>query len=288
MKLSVIIPCLNAADTISLQLEALAKQEWSEPWEVIIADNGSCDQTVAIAQNYQERLPKLQIVDASSKSGAAHARNVGASVAKGEALVFCDADDEVAPGWVAAMGEALSKYDLVGGRNEHWKLNEPWLVKIYGCQEGDGIFMNHPYLPLQSGCNLGVKRSLHEAIGGFDENIFILDDVDYSWRLQQVGIKPHEVKDALVHYRFRNSIIGICRRAWDMGRQEALLYKKHRSMGMPQLMSWKSFVRTAVMFPLRFLLLKVRNKVSLTQCLMDLAWRGGQLRGCIKYGYLPF
>ncbi|MDM9379322.1 glycosyltransferase [Chlorogloeopsis sp. ULAP01] len=286
MKLSVIVPCFNAEKTLAVQLEALAKQEYSEAWEVIIADNGSCDRTLEIAHEYLAKLPNLQIVDASDKPGAAHARNISALVAKGEYLAFCDADDEVAPGWVAAMGEALSKYDLVGGRDEHWKLNEPWIVKVFGCEEGSGIY-NHPYLPMLSGNNLGVRRSLHKAIGGFDETLLQLQDVDYCWRLQQAGAKPYEATDALVHFRLRSDTISICRRAWKTGCQEALLYKKHRSMGMPQLISWKSLLKTAVMLPMR-LLLQVRDKVSLVQCLMELAWRGGQLRGCIKYGYLPF
>ncbi len=290
MKLSVIIPCFNAADTIEVQLEALAQQEWLEPWEIIIADNGSTDETIKIVQSYQQRLPfgdKLKIVNASKKRGAAHARNVGASVADSEALVFCDADDEVASGWVAAMGKALCEYDLVGGRDEHTKLNQPWLVKTYGCENGFGVGFDHPYLPLISGNNFGVKRKLHQAIGGFDENIAILDDVDYGWRIQQQGIKPHEVEGALVHFRFRYSIKDICRRAWKMGCQEALLYKKHREMGMPQLISWKTILKTAVMFPLRFLT-RFRDKAALTQSLMDLAWRGGQLQGCFKYNYLPW
>ncbi len=72
-----------------------------------------------------------------------------------------------------------------------------------------------------------------------------------------------------------------------MGCQEALLYKKHREMGMPQLISWKTILKTAVMFPLRFLT-RFRDKAALTQSLMDLAWRGGQLQGCFKYNYLPW
>ncbi|RUR74190.1 glycosyltransferase family 2 protein [Chlorogloeopsis fritschii PCC 9212] len=286
MKLSVILPCFNAEKTLAVQLEALAQQEYSKAWEVVIADNGSCDRTLAIAHEYLAKLPNLQIVDASYKPGAAHARNIGALVARGEYLAFCDADDEVAPGWVAAMGEALSKYDLVGGRDEHWKLNEPWIVQVFGCEEGSGIY-NHPYLPMLSGNNLGVKRFLHEAIGGFDETLLQLEDVDYCWRLQQAGAKPYEVTDAVVHFRLRTSTMSICDRAWKMGCQEAVLYKKHRPIGMPQLISWKTLLKTGVMLPLR-LLLQVRNKVTLVQCLMELAWRGGQLRGCIKYGYLPF
>lgn len=290
MKLSVIIPCFNAADTIAVQLEALAQQEWVEPWEIIIADNGSTDRSIEIIKTYQQRLlfgDKLKIVDASKKRGAAHARNVGASVAQSEALAFCDADDEVAPGWVAAMGTALCEYDLAGGRDEHYKLNEPWLVKTFGCENGFGVGFDHPYLPLISGNNFGVKRKLHQAIGGFDENIAILDDVDYGWRIQQQGIKPHQVEDALIHFRFRNNIKDICSRSWNMGCQEALMYKKHRQLGMPQLISWKTIIKTAVMFPPRFLT-RLRDKAALTQSLMDLAWRGGQLQGCFKYNYLPW
>src|SRR6266545_10527 len=108
MKLSVVVPCFNSAKTIAIQLEALANQTWSEPWEVIVADNGSTDSSVAIAESYKKRLPHLRIVDASDRRGAGHARNVGAAAAAGDLLAFCDADDEVAPGWLSAMGQALS------------------------------------------------------------------------------------------------------------------------------------------------------------------------------------
>jgi len=72
MKLSVIIPCFNAATTV--QLEALAHQHWCEPWEVIVSNNGSTDETVAIVEQYQEKLSNLRIVDSSDQRGAAHAR----------------------------------------------------------------------------------------------------------------------------------------------------------------------------------------------------------------------
>ena len=71
-----------------------------------------------------------------------------------------------------------------------------------------------------------------------------------------------------------------------MGCQEPLLYTKHQ--GMPKLITWKIFVKAAIKLPLQFLMFKVSDKKSLGKWLMDLAWRGGQLKGCIKYGYLPF
>ncbi|NJN88072.1 MAG: glycosyltransferase family 2 protein, partial [Leptolyngbyaceae cyanobacterium SL_7_1] len=103
MQLTVVIPCYNAAGTIAIQLEALARQEFSQPWELIVADNGSTDGTQAIAEKYADQFTHFRLVDASAQRGAAHGRNVGVSVAQSDAIVFCDADDEVAPGWLSAM-----------------------------------------------------------------------------------------------------------------------------------------------------------------------------------------
>ena len=121
MNLSVIVPCLNAADTISVQLKALAGQHWSEPWEVIVSDNGSTDNTLEIVKQYAKQSSLFHVVDASHHRGRGVARNVGARHASGEALAFCDADDEVAPGWVAAIGEALRRHDFVASRFERKK-----------------------------------------------------------------------------------------------------------------------------------------------------------------------
>ncbi|WP_236849407.1 glycosyltransferase family 2 protein, partial [Chlorogloeopsis fritschii] len=157
MNISVIIPCFNAADTIAIQLEALANQQWSQPWEVIISDNGSTDNSVSIVEQYQTRIPNLRIIDSSDRQGAGHARNVAAKVAKGDSLLFIDADDEVAPGWLAAMGEALSKYDFVAGYDDYNKLNDPWIVKCYQYENGTGVIENTYYLPFAGSGNLGIK-----------------------------------------------------------------------------------------------------------------------------------
>jgi glycosyltransferase involved in cell wall biosynthesis len=124
-KLSVIMPCLNGAATIAIQLEALAAQQWSEPWEVIIADNGSTDATFQIIEQYHDRLPGLRVVNASDKPGSAHARNVGVRAASADRLAFCDVDDMVEPGWVAAMGNALAEHDFVASIVALDKLNDP-------------------------------------------------------------------------------------------------------------------------------------------------------------------
>ena len=283
MKLSVVIPCFNAADTIVPQLEAFTKQNCSQPWEIIIADNGSTDDTIKFVKQFQQSLPNLRIVDASGTKGAAHARNVGASVALSENIAFCDADDEVTTQWVGAMMEALSKYDFVAGYSDYSKLNETWVVKCCGLREANGI-KDYVYLKYAAGNNLGVKRSVHNAIGGFDETMVLLQDVDYCWRIQKTGIKLEPASNAVVNFRFRNTIKGMYRRCWRLACYDILLHQKHQKMGMPKLMKWRSFTKDAAILPLKFLL-KVRDKESFVRWLLDLAWLGGHLQGCIKYKY---
>lgn len=86
--MSGIIPCLNAAGTVATQFEALANQSYSEPWEVIVSDNGSTDEIVNEVKRYESRLPHLRIVEASDKRGQAHARDIGAKFALGNRLFF--------------------------------------------------------------------------------------------------------------------------------------------------------------------------------------------------------
>lgn len=285
MNLSVIVPCFNSADTIAFQLEALANQQCSDPWEIVVADNGSTDDTVAIIKQYQQHIPHLRFVEAFARRGSAHARNVGVSVAKSEALAFCDADDEVDRGWVAAMIKALSNYDLVAGSNEYSKLNQLWVIQCCRYTEGNGV-NKHPYFPYAGASNLGVKRSVHEMVGGFDETMFSLQDVDYCWRIQEAGKTLNSAKDALVHFRFRNTVEGLYRRAWKLGCYDILLHQKHQQVGMPKLIKWQGFVKEAVILALKFIL-RVRDRESWIKWLLDFAWFAGHLQGCIKYKYLP-
>ena len=131
--------CLDAAETVERQLEALAAQEVSQPWELVVADNGSRDETAAIVERYRDRLPELRVVDASYRRGQAHALNVGVAEARGAAVLFCDADDEVASGWLGARSDALREHEFVASRGDATQLNEPWLVETREAQPAGGL-----------------------------------------------------------------------------------------------------------------------------------------------------
>ncbi len=283
MKLSVIIPCLNGAETIEAQLEALASQHWSEPWEVIISDNGSTDGTLEIVAQYKERIPNLRVADASDKRGQPHALNVGAKAAHSEAMAFCDADDEVAPGWVAAMGEALRKYDFVAGPWDLEKLNPAWLQARHPQQTGLNQYRYPRYLPHAGSGNMGVKRTLHESVGGFDESMPYLFDTDYCFKMQLAGTELHFVPEAVMHIRTVHRLGDIYRKAISNGEYNVVLYKRYRPLGMPKL-SLKAGLRGW----LRLLqhLPSIRDQANFATWMWDFGWRLGRVKGCIRHRVL--
>ena len=71
---SVVVVMRNAAATIGEQLEALSRQDYAGPWEVVLADNGSTDDSVAVARQWEDRLP----LRTSLRSMAPHPRSMGA------------------------------------------------------------------------------------------------------------------------------------------------------------------------------------------------------------------
>ncbi len=286
MRLSVVIPCLNAADTIGFQLEALANQDWAEPWEVIVSDNGSTDKSRAIVESYLGRLPHLRLVDSSDRQGAAHARNVGVLASESESVLFTDADDEVAENYVAVMGEALRKYDFVACAFDTVTLNERWQSESWAnSQESDLIEFNPRFLPFGGGGSLGVKRRLHLAVGGFDTSISFrtgMEDADYCWRIQLAGTELKFVPETAIRYRYPKEYLAMYRQMRNLSQGAIRLYKRFRPLGMPEMrVSWK-----AELVGLKGLLLKlprVRGKVNYAKWVRRFGWQVGRLRGSFKY-----
>ena len=246
MKLSVIIPCLNAAATIGVQLDALVNQQWEQPWEIVVADNGSIDDSLVIVERYRDKLPNLRVVDASARGGQPYALNSGAAAARSDALAFCDADDEIAPGWVAAMGEALLKYDFVACRVDFTKLNPPWAQAVFrGHAQQNGRLSKTtypPYLCHAGGGTLGVKKSLHEAVGGFDEALPYHHDTDFCFKVQLKGVELHFVSEAVLYVRCRDTLTGFLRQACHWAEYSVLIYKMYRPVNSKDFRPWKEFL----------------------------------------------
>ena len=284
---SVIIPCYNCAEVIGLQLEALAGQQIDQPWEVVLADNGSSDDLAAAIEPFQSRFDCLRIVAAGDEKGSAYARNVGAKAARSELLLFADADDEVGEGWLAAMLEALRVHDFVGCRMDFEKLNpsEDGRARRSLQQQGLQPYTYPSFLPHAAGGTLGVRRSVHEEVGGFDTSLLRLQDTDYCWRIQLAGHEMHFVPDAVVHYRLRESLGETWRQAFRYGEYNVKLYSLYKGKGMGKLTlvrmlrGWYSLLRQ---------LPQLLDEERRGKVVWNMAWRIGRIYGSFRYRVLAF
>ena len=286
MKLSVVIPCRNAAATIAVQLAALGRQQWDEEWEVIIADNGSTDATLTIIEQSSDGLPSLQVVDASDRRGAGHARNVGALFARGEAIAFCDADDEVGDGWLAAIGAALEEHAIVASRFDIEKLNPPWIVGRLRNPQAAGVqrIKYPPYLQHAGGSGLAVRRGLHQEIGGFDVSLSQLEDTDYCFRAQRLGHDLFFAADAVVHVRYSSNPVGLFRQSRLWAESNELMYKRYGE-GCRMEHPWLAYARTW-----RDLILnapRVLHKETRSAWMKTLGTQIGLLEGALRYRVPP-
>ncbi len=225
--LSVILCVYNGADRMSGQLDALLDQTWDQAWDIVIVDNGSTDATAAVAAAYAQRDPRISVVDASDRRGLSHARNVGVARSRGRAVAFCDDDDCVASGWVAAMGRALADHRVVASRMEYDLLSDGVANLGRAAYQGDGIERVFGY-PIVVGA-AGWQREVWDVLGGNDEDLdFSGEDHDMALRAHlELGIDPYFALDAVYHYRRRSGAGPTFHQAHRYGRAQVVLYERY-------------------------------------------------------------
>src|SRR5262245_28573416 len=102
MKLTVILCTYNRCTSLSKALESLVLSELPTtiPWDVLVVDNNSHDETRDVVQNFSSRYPGLFKYLFESKQGKSHALNAGIREAQGDVLAFMDDDVNVGTSWL--------------------------------------------------------------------------------------------------------------------------------------------------------------------------------------------
>lgn len=114
--ISFIIPIYNAEPYLVRCVQSVLKQTTAEPLQVILVDDGSTDNSLAIAQE-AAREEKRIVVLRQPHAGQSAARNVGLKYAQGEYIAFVDADDTIAPDWCEKHLKAIEGVDYVQSGN---------------------------------------------------------------------------------------------------------------------------------------------------------------------------
>ena len=178
-KLSIVIPTLNEVALLPTLLASIRASQFHD-YEIIVADKNSPDGTAAIAKSAGARVVAGGLPSAG--------RNAGAAVARGELILFLDADvhipDQGFLGRIVAEFER-KKLDVATAFVEplHGKILDRVLHEIYNIY----VFSVQRMLPHIPGFFVLVRRSVHEKIGGFDETLRFAEDHEYARRASHVG-----------------------------------------------------------------------------------------------------
>ena len=192
MNISIVIPAFNESALLPATLRSIKKLR-RKPDEIIVVDNGSTDNTAAIARRFGVKIVRVPT------KGIGLVRQKGLEAATGDIVAFTDADTTVPPDWLSKIEHAFTKSDIVG------------VFGTYKIHHGDMIFkfhMNHLQdplakalyrlgFPMVAGANFAVMRKAAIDAGGFPVQFRMMEENEMARRLMKIG-RVHYEPDIVV------------------------------------------------------------------------------------------
>lgn len=203
LSVSIIIPAYNAAKTIAETLESVRAQALPD-WEAIVINDGSSDATAAIATSFAAQDARIRVVS-QPQMGASVARNTGIDLAQYDWLLFLDADDWILPTYLERLTAILAsdpKLDAAQcGYVSMTSEREPYGPE---CR----CTSSNLFAKFAQDCALAihaciVRKTLVQAVGGFDPALLTCEDWDLWQRIARTGARFGETQEVLAHYRIR-------------------------------------------------------------------------------------
>ncbi|RAZ90926.1 hypothetical protein DPM33_11595 [Mesorhizobium hawassense] len=199
---SIVVPAHNAEETLAFALDCLLDQEIAD-WEAVIVDDASTDRTPAIIAGYVERDARFRTLSSSAFS-AAGARNGGISTARGQWLMFLDADDWVDASFLAKMLAALKTApDAVAAYCGARRVMPDGGLTPSSISTEVAV---QPFETFARRCSIRthallVDRETIVGLGGFDVSLRTCEDWDLWQRLARLGGNWVMVDEPLAFYR---------------------------------------------------------------------------------------
>lgn len=201
MRLSIIIPTLNEEKYLPLLLNSIRQQNIrrgeedkssslpslslgeSSVYEVIVADAGSKDGTLEVARSFGGKVV--------AGGSPARGRNEGAKAARGDLLLFLDADVILPPGFLEDFLKKFEEKKLDIASAAFMIIEKKPIYRL-----GEALFnlyfkINQHFFPCAGGFCILVKKELHQKLGGFDETIKVEEDFFYARSAKKKAAKFH-------------------------------------------------------------------------------------------------
>jgi len=235
MKISVVIPIFNAEDTLERCLNSIIEQSY-KPYEIILIDNNSSDNSYAIAEHNVKKTQKAKIIlTKEHKKGPSAARNKGINLAHGDIVAFTDSDCIAHSNWLKNIVKEYKNENIaavagnIKGFNPEGSIQKFLsLFTLRGYAE-KGEFKE--FNMISGGfptANFSAKLTVLRELRGFDEKMKIYtEDFDLCARLYSSGYFIVYTPDALIYHIHRKSIKGLITQSFGFGCGHAILLKKH-------------------------------------------------------------
>ena len=231
MMFSIIIPVYNRPVEVDELLDSLTRQTVKD-FEVVIVEDGSKVPCRDVCEKYEAKLD-IQYF-AKPNSGPGQSRNYGVERAKGEYVLILDSDVVLPEGYIAAVSAELEREpaDAFGGPDRaHDSFTDIQKAINYsmtsffttGGIRGGKKKMDKFY---PRSFNMGVRRAVYEALGGFSKMRFG-EDIDFSIRIFKNGYTCRLFPDAWVHHKRRTDLKKFFKQVHNSGIARINLYKKY-------------------------------------------------------------
>ena len=228
IRISVQICSYNRWHLLKRSLEALIAQDLpKDEYEIVFVDDGSTDDSLAMAQELAQSAPCRIKVLTKANDGLSRARNLGIRNCEGEVILFMDDDTFADPG---LLREHLSVHDqhprcVVLGWVNHIEELDPQGPRKYVMADYSRSFFWTS--------NVSVRKKYVEEVGLFDEDFleYGWEDLELGWRLKKLGLERKTTDKAIVSHfkppKQKKDLPGMLRQAASSGRS-ALVYIKKR------------------------------------------------------------
>lgn len=199
---SVIVPCYNSRETVLETLRSLRAQTFG-PWEGVIVNDASTDDSMRLAEACAEGEPRIRFVHHDRNRGLAATRNTGIREAAGRYLNFLDADDMLEPEALAVMVRTLEQRPECAGVYSGWTILHPGddRVAVHPAPESEVTFENLCYSNKIQVPAIMVEKHAVEKAGLFDESMRRCEDWDLWIRLHRAGYRLARIGRPLAVYR---------------------------------------------------------------------------------------
>ena len=236
VEVSVIVPAFDAEDVIGACVEALAVQaDGHPPFEVIIVDDGSSDQTADFAEKSCVAEVEAAWVSASVLTrphrGAGAARNSGASAASGRLLVFTDADCRPLGDWLQCMVEPFQDPSVDAAMGRFLSDQEALVARIAQSEyaQKERGMLGRERIAFADTATAAVRSEVFHSVGGFRETLGAVEDTDLAFRLAGTGHRIVMAPRAFVFHRHPDTWLRYGIRKARFGRWGAWVYATHPS-----------------------------------------------------------